>query len=407
MQQSKKRGAILLVASTCVGSGIIALPMVLAQFGVIYSTILLLLIWSLTYYTALINIELNLRAGRGMPLVELAELFGGKMMRILSIINLKGMSYLLLAAFIYGSSSILQKIFLQLNHGQSHIDIFIIITGYTIIAAILLLLPVRHIDYINRILFLGLIGVILALSAGLLITINWSTLPLFPQLAITIRSVTAVIPVIFTCFGFQVIFHTLTEYTGKNISFLRSAVLWGSLIPALIYIIWTTIMVSTIYTHNAAFYQEMVAGTASVGDLIYELGIISNSPYIQMLIWSISLLAVITSVIGIGMGSRDSMEVMLRPYIYTPLIRRLSSVILTLMPSYLMIFLVSDAFMQMLGLAGAMLVFIAIIIPIYLFIKSNKGRFFYQELSHRWLVIIALLAGGFIIICQAGSSLLA
>ncbi len=49
---NKQTGSILLVAGTCIGSGMIALPMVLAKLGLIPSLFLMLLTWLLMYYNA-------------------------------------------------------------------------------------------------------------------------------------------------------------------------------------------------------------------------------------------------------------------------------------------------------------------------------------------------------------------
>lgn len=52
----KTIGAALLVSGTCIGSGMMALPLVLGKIGVIPSVILMLLTWALMYYTALFSI---------------------------------------------------------------------------------------------------------------------------------------------------------------------------------------------------------------------------------------------------------------------------------------------------------------------------------------------------------------
>jgi tyrosine-specific transport protein len=74
---NKQTGSILLVAGTCIGSGMIALPLVLAKLGIIPSAVLMLLTWLLMYYTSLVNLELNLQAGKGMSLGALGRHFSG------------------------------------------------------------------------------------------------------------------------------------------------------------------------------------------------------------------------------------------------------------------------------------------------------------------------------------------
>ncbi len=175
----KQIGAVLLVAGTCIGSGMIALPMVLAKLGLIPSILLMVTIWFIMYYTSLINLELNLQAGQGLSLGALGRCFSGRTAELIGTISLKLLSYSLLAVFIYGGSSILQELIaskmgVEYSFGN-------IATCYALIAIALLLLPIKLIDYFNRILFVGLLVVVAILLAGLAITINWSELPLFSE----------------------------------------------------------------------------------------------------------------------------------------------------------------------------------------------------------------------------------
>lgn len=106
----KQLGAILLVAGTCIGSGMIALPMVLAKLGLVPSLLLMAAIWFIMYYTSLINLELNLQAGQGLSLGRLGRHFSGRTAEWIGTVSLKLLSYSLLAVFIYGGSSILQEL---------------------------------------------------------------------------------------------------------------------------------------------------------------------------------------------------------------------------------------------------------------------------------------------------------
>lgn len=59
------------------------------------------------YYTSLINLELNLQAGKGLALGRLRRYFSGRIAEIIGMVNLKILLYALLAVFIYGGSSML------------------------------------------------------------------------------------------------------------------------------------------------------------------------------------------------------------------------------------------------------------------------------------------------------------
>ena len=206
----KQIGAILLIAGTCIGSGTIALPMVLAKLGIIPSVSLMIAMWFLIYYTSLVNVEINLQSGKGRSLGSLGKYFSGRAASLTGTISLKLLSYSLLAVFIYGGSSIIQKLL-----GTKH-DFQVIATIYSLCAIIILLFPLKLIDYINRILFMGLLSIFAVLMIGLISMIELHDLPLFAERYTDISSWYAIIPIIFTSFGFQVIFHTLTNYCNKD-----------------------------------------------------------------------------------------------------------------------------------------------------------------------------------------------
>ncbi|MBA2727404.1 MAG: amino acid permease [Parachlamydiaceae bacterium] len=395
----KQIGAILLVAGTCIGSGMIALPMVLATLGLIPSIALMVLIWALMYYTSLINLELNLQAGRGMPLGSLGRAISGKGAEAIGVTSLKLLSYALLAVFIYGGSSILQQMLYVEVDGKEH-AFATIETIYALIALGALLLPLKIIDYLNRILFIALLVVVLILVTGMASAIDWKALPLFSEHYSNITLWSAAVPVVFTSFGFQVIFHTLADYCRMDDKMLKRAFFWGSLIPLLVYMLWTSSVLSVVHHESPAFYQQMVAGKAEVGRLIQELSSIAKWQSVQLLVWWISLLAIATSVLGVGVGLCDTIYRMLRKKIDNLAACKVLSATLTILPAYLVAVLVPNAFIAALGFAGMILAIIAILLPVYLFQKSKIIKLHYPELKANWAIALSTIAGAFVILFE-------
>lgn len=383
----KQIGAILLVAGTCIGSGMIALPMVLAKLGLIPSILLMLGIWFIMYYTSLINLELNLQAGDGLSLGALGKRFSGKTAELIGVLSLKLLSYSLLAVFIYGGSSIIQELItskLAIEYAFNTIA-----TYCTLIVIGLLLFPIKMIDYFNRLLFLGLLVVIAILIAGLAISVKWSNLPLFSDQYQDLSVWAAIIPVVFTSFGFQVIFHTLTNYCNKNVKILKQAFFWGSLIPALVYILWTSSILSVVYHDNPQFYSQMVAGQIEIGELIQVLSGIAKWQSVQLLVWWISILAIATSVLGVGIGLCDSVKSMMSKKVTHSGLRNLLASLITVIPAYLVVLYVPNAFIAVLGFAGMILAIIAVILPVYLFKQIGNQALYYPELKYRSLIYIS------------------
>ena len=384
----------MLVAGTCIGSGMIALPMVLAKLGLLLSVLLMLLIWALMYYTSLISLELNLQARRGLSLGELGRFYSGKTAGIIGVVSIKLLSYSLLSAFIYGGSSVLQKL-LDINLSQN-----IIATIYALILMLILLFPIKCIDYVNRVLFVGALVVITLLIVGLVAMMNWTNLPFVSSAYSETSSWRAVMPIVFTSFGFQVIFHTLTNYCNKDPKVLKKVFLWGSFIPAVVYIIWTCSLLGVVYHKNPVFYELMISGNIDVGELIKEITVIVKWRYVQILIWWISSLAIITSALGVGVGLYESLQKMLATSVQNTFLRNISASFFTIFPAYLIAIFIPNAFISALSFAGMILVVIAILLPIYLLYKAKITSFYYSELKLQWLIALSAIVGFVIIISE-------
>ena len=108
---NKQITSIFLIAGTCIGAGMVALPMTLAKLGVIPSILLMFFIWLFSYYSSLVSVELNLHSERGLSLESLGKKYSGKKIEIFCNILVKLLCYSLLAAYIYGGSSIIKNLF--------------------------------------------------------------------------------------------------------------------------------------------------------------------------------------------------------------------------------------------------------------------------------------------------------
>lgn len=395
----KQFGAIFLVAGTCIGSGMIALPMVLAKLGLLPSVALMLIIWLAMYYSALVNVELNLQAGEGLPLGALGRRFSGKGAEYLGAICLKLLSYALLAVFINGGASIVHSM-LHSEAAIETVSLNAIATCFAVTSFLVLLLPLRWIDHINSVLFLGLLAVVSLLITGLMVTTDWNNLPWFAPHYTEVSVWYALVPIVFTSFGFQVIFHTLTNYCHNDAKMLKKAFFWGSLIPAVVYVLWTCSVLSAVHSHSPEFYQNMATGDVAVGELIEKLSAIAQWQSVQLLVWWISLLAITTSILGVGVGLCDALKGMLARALPSEALCRPLAAAMTILPAYVVAVWVPNAFIAALGFAGMILAVIAILLPLYLFGCLKTRSLFYSELKAKWLLVLLAILGIGVISCE-------
>ncbi len=388
----KQIGATMLVAGTCIGGGMIALPMVLAKIGIIPSIFTMILMWLIVYYTSIINLELHLQAGKGLSLGELGNKFSGKIAETIGLTSFKILSYALISVYIYGGSSVV-KTMVESNHSLTEVA-----SIYAIIVTLMLMLPIKLLDYVNRFIFIGLLIVIAILILGLISAIKWSDLPLFSDQLHNISAWELLIPVVFTAFGFQGSIPSLVNYCSNDKKMLKKVFFWGSLIPALVYIIWTCSILGVIHADNYAFYKQVIEGKIEVGELIQQLSKITEWHSIQVLIWWISLFAIITSLIGVGIGLCDNIKNIMPPQIFSITMRKTLAPIITILPAYLIAILIPNAFISVLGFAGMILVIIAILLPVYLLGRAKDP--ICKELNNSEVTGLVVIAGVVIIVCE-------
>ena len=112
--------------------------------------------------------------------------------------------------------------------------------------------------------------------------------------------------VLFTFFGYQICSNALMKYCGNNVKMLKNAFFYSSIIPMIIYISWTFVVLSVIYNNDINFYNIIINGKVDVGNLINKLSNILPLSHLNLIIWMISILAIFTSIIGVGLSLKDS-----------------------------------------------------------------------------------------------------
>ena len=377
---------IFLIAGTSIGGGMLALPMVLAKLGIAVSTIIMLSTWLLTYYSSLISVELNLHSEKGLSLGQLGKNFSGKVASLIGEVSVKLLSYALLAAFIYGASSIIQKLMEEyLNYYASMISI----STYLSISAILILsLPTKLISHINSVVFLCFLVIFAILIVIIAGEVDCTKIPWNADFKM--KNMAEVITVIFTSFGYQVIFHTLRDYFGKDEKSLRISFLIGSFIPVIVYTLWTVGALSSIAKTNFDFFLTITGGKVDVGALVRELANLSGFAGFQILTWSMAITAISTSIFGVGIGLVESIESSLK--ISGKVVRKLSAAALTIVPAYALAAIIPNGFTKILGFAGAILVIIAMLLPAYLFLRTRFEKLYLSELK-RWAIVVCTIIG--------------
>lgn len=333
-------GGVLLLAGSCIGAGMLALPVITGPGGFLPSITMLLFSWFFMLSTGLLLLEANLKVGHSLSLISIAEKTLGVTGKVLCWLLFLFLFYSLSIAYISASGSILESILM---------DLFGILlpgwlgsTLFTLSFAIVLYAGTREVDYLNRLLMIGLVAAycILVLLGVRYIQITYLS-------SIHWIYSFAALPVLIISFGFHNMIPSLAMYFKGDIKRLRLTIILGSMIPLLIYMLWEVVMLGVLPIKGPggllqALRQGEVATTA--------LRAVAGSSWITTVGQSFALFAIITSFLAQSLSLVDFLGDGLKiPKVNAG---RLALVFLTLAPPFLFAFIYPGIFIRALNFAG-------------------------------------------------------
>ena len=70
---SRKFGAAMIISGTCIGAGMLAIPATVASCGFYIGSILIIFVWALMTFTALVLAEVNMQMEDGSNFIEMTN----------------------------------------------------------------------------------------------------------------------------------------------------------------------------------------------------------------------------------------------------------------------------------------------------------------------------------------------
>jgi tyrosine-specific transport protein len=376
-------GGILLVSGTTIGAGMLALPIVTGFAGFWPSIALFIIYWLFMTFTAFLMLEVNLWMGEHTNLITMAKHTLGKGGKIVSWIIYLFLLYTLTTAYLAGGGPIFLEGLEALTgwHFPAWMNSFPLL----VIFSFFVYQGARSVDYVNRLLMLGLVVSYLLMvvfltpyvKASLLEHTHWKSL----WMAVSIVS---------TSFGFHIIIPTLTDYLKRDVKQLKWVILIGSLIPLLVYISWELLTVGIIPLQGN---PGLVEGYQKGLDGATLLGMFLGKTELSLLARFFSLFAIVTSFLGVSLSLRDFLADGLR--IQKTHKGRLALYFLTFTPPFLITLIDPRAFLNALQYAGAFgVVTLLGLLPV-LMVWSGRYRQHrtgpFQTPGGRWALGLALI----------------
>jgi tyrosine-specific transport protein len=287
-QKGSVLGGALLVAGSCIGAGMLALPILTGLTGFFPSMGTLFVAWGFMTFTGLLLVEVNGWFKGPVNLISMSEEALGTKGKIAAWGSYLFLFYSLLVAYVTASGSIFSAILDSLFHlslPPSLASLF-----FTLFFGFIVYLGTRPVDLLNRILMAGLILTYLGMIALGIGRID-------PKLLLHSAPERALLslPVLVISFGFQNMIPSLASYLKGDLAKVRLTILGGGLLTLLIYLIWSALVLGVVPVMGIeSSYQKGEEATVALKAVL-------GSSWISHFAQGFAFFAIITSFLAQGL----------------------------------------------------------------------------------------------------------
>ena len=388
--KNKTLGSTLIVAGTTIGAGMLAMPLTSAGIGFGFTVVLLVSLWLLLCFTALLFVEAYQTVDSDAGLGTLAEKYYGTFGRVVSTAVLIIFLYAILSAYVSGGSSILGGLLPTIVDAETTTKIAGVI--FTVVFGSFIVVGTTSVDAVNRIIFSTKILAFILVLGLLLPKVTVDHLLATP---INNALLISAMPIFFTSFGFHGSIPSLNKYLEGNVKALRISIVVGTAIPLIAYILW---QLATHGVLSQTEFMEILERDPTLNGLAEAAHHITGSSIVGIVVRLFSALALITSFLGVALGLFEALEDLLKRVNISA--GRKSLGLLTFLPPMLFAFFYPQGFITALGYAGQMFAFYAVVLPIAMVwrLRNKNANLAYRVKGGKASLIIALVIGVFIVI---------
>jgi tyrosine-specific transport protein len=301
--QQKKNGhkrsvmsAIFLVAGTCVGGGMLALPIATGISGFLPSMVVMAVCWFVMTFTALLLLEVSLWMEEGAHIITMTSRILGPWGQAVSWLLYLFICYASNVAYTAGGgiqiASALHSIFDWSVSREWGCLIFIILFGSFFYIGNWL------VGRINAIVFIGMIAAYFWLVIMGLDEVKTSNL-LNQQWKYSLIA----LPLLLTSFSFQTMVPSLTPYLKRNVNGLKIAIVAGTTLSLVIYAIWQWLILGIVPVDGPKGLSEaLTKGDQPATQFLHEH---VHGTWITLFAEYFAFFAIVTSFLGITLGLFD------------------------------------------------------------------------------------------------------
>lgn len=287
--------AMLLVAGTCIGGGMLALPVATGSLGFFPSLVMMAVCWLAMTLTGLLLVEATLWMKEGAHIVSISRSLLGRGGEVFSVLVYLFICYASLVAYASGGGSLLASVAerlsgLEVTKSMGCVVFTLLFSGAVYLGSLV-------VGRVNAIMVVAMMGAYVGLVAlgfpevkeHLLTRHHWN------------ESFSA-IPLLLTSFSFQTMVPSLIPDLRHHPRQLKLAIVGGTSLSFVVYVLWQLVVLGIVPVEGP---QGLQAAMAQGEPATRALGAMVHSPWVHYFSEYFAFFAIVTSFLGIGLGLFD------------------------------------------------------------------------------------------------------
>ena len=351
--KGKILGGVLLIVGTCLGAGMLALPLVTAAGGFGHSLWLFLGVWLLTVFAAFLILEVNLWCPEDSNLISMARSTLGWPGQVVTWLVYLLLLYSLLSAYISGGSDLLHSIFSAFHLKTATWFDSVLFTG---LLGAIVYRDIATVDWANRTLMA------IKMSAYLMLVVL-----IMPHVHVKYLAgghyalLSGAIMVVITAFGYSIIIPSLRRYFDSNVNALRLTIALGSIAALLCYLFWDFSVQGSLMTLGETGLIHMAASGHATSELTRALSVQLGSAAISDAAHVFTAVCITTSFLGVALCLSDFLTDGMR--MKRGGWQRGLVIVTTLLPPLCLVLISPGTFISGLRYAGVFCVLLLLLVP--------------------------------------------
>lgn len=355
---NKKLGAVLLTAGTCIGAGMLALPISTAPLGFWLAGLLVSAIGVLMMVTGLYTAEVNAWFPGNISFITMAEKTLGPWGKKITWCLFLFLLYALVAAYLAGGAALTIHFFTAFSTFQFSQQAGLV--PWVVTGCCLIYLGTRTVDLLNKALVLGLV-----VSYSVLILVLWPHTHAVPHHFIPHSGfIWVALPIILTSYGYHIVIPSIHAYLDQDAAQVRRTILLGCAVAIAVYLLWMYLVFRVIND------PAQILGAQSSDGLARLLSAVTAHASVTIMVSSFVFFALSTSFVGVALGLFHLIADGLRLPANAP--GNLMAAVLTFVPPLGFAVFYPQGFVVALSYAGFIVALLHGVLPVWM---AWRGRY--------------------------------